>query len=55
LKGDALIRANFGVEPGKMDDETWARLVAEAMWIEQWRLKNQAELLAALFGSKNRS
>jgi hypothetical protein len=54
LKGDALIRANFGVEPAELDDKTWARLTAEAIWIEQWRLKNHAELLAALFGGKKR-
>jgi 2-hydroxychromene-2-carboxylate isomerase len=53
LKGDALIRANLGVDPAGLEDEKWAQLFAEALWVEQWRLKNQAELLAALFGRKN--
>jgi hypothetical protein len=54
LKGDALIRANFGVNPTELDDETWARLFAEAIWIEQFRLKNQAQLLSALWGGKKK-
>jgi RES domain-containing protein len=55
LKGDALIRANFGVDPAELSDEKWARLFAEAVWIEQWRLKNQAEMLAIMFGGKKRN
>jgi hypothetical protein len=50
LKGNALIRANFGTDPQELSGERWAQLFAEALWIEQWRLKNQAELLAAMFG-----
>jgi hypothetical protein len=52
MKGNALIRANFRLEPEGLSEEEWAQRFAEALWIEQWRLKNQAELLARLFGEK---
>jgi hypothetical protein len=52
LKGDALIRANFGVNPAELEYEQWAKLFAEAVWIEGWRLKNQAEMLSMLFGGR---
>jgi hypothetical protein len=52
LKGDALIRANFGVNPAELSQEKWAQLFGEAVWLERWRLKNQGDLLAALFGGK---
>lgn len=53
-KGCALIRANFGVDPYGLDDERWSELFAEAAWLEDYRLKNQAKMLVALFGeSKN--
>lgn len=51
MKGDALIRANFGTDPGALTETEWARLCAEALWIETWRLRNQAEMIARLFGS----
>lgn len=50
MKGDALIRANFGVDPSTLSEEMWARLCAEAMWIETWRLRCKAEMLGRLFG-----
>ena len=52
FKGSALIRAVFNVETENLSDEKWSKLYAQALWIEQWRLKNQAELLAKLFGEK---
>lgn len=30
----------------------YAEAYSEAMWLESFRLKNQAELLAAMFGGK---
>jgi hypothetical protein len=50
MKGNALIRGNLGVDPEGLNGEQWAQRFAEALWLEQWRLKNQAELLAAMFG-----
>lgn len=49
MQGDALIRANFHLDPGPLPPEKWARLFAEAVWLENERLKNLAELLAALW------
>jgi len=30
--------------------EDWAALYGEALWLERWRNKNKAELIARLFG-----
>jgi hypothetical protein len=51
-EGNALIRGNFNINPDELDEDTWARLFSEAVWLERWRLKNQSELLASLFGGK---
>ncbi len=50
LKGDALIRANFQIEPSRLSEEDYPRLLAEALWIETWRLRCKADMLAQLFG-----
>ena len=52
LKGEALIRANFGISTEGMTPETYARLMAQALWLESWRLRNQAQMIAQLFGAK---
>jgi hypothetical protein len=52
MKGNALVRANFGIDPAGLEDEKWAKLVCEALWIEQERLRNMGNLLAAMFGKK---
>lgn len=50
-KGCALIRANLHVDVDKIESgEEWARLYAEAIWLERWRNRNHAELIASLFG-----
>lgn len=54
LKGEALIRANFHIDPDTLSPSSWAKLYAEAIWLETWRLKNTAELLARMFGTDNR-
>ena len=50
-KGCALIRANLHVDVEKIEnEEDWARLYCEALWLERWRNRNLAELIALLFG-----
>ena len=49
-KGCALIRANLGIDPTKGDYEDWAANYAQALWLEKWRIKNHAEMLAKMFG-----
>jgi hypothetical protein len=51
-KGCALIRANLGIDPERCSYEEWAANYAQALWLEQWRLKNEAGMIAALFGGK---
>ena len=48
-KGCALIRANFHTDPETLDDEKWALLFQQAVWIENYRLENTARILAKLF------
>ncbi|WP_281322156.1 hypothetical protein [Flavobacterium aestivum] len=50
MKGDALIRANFSVNPETLQLSEWSKLRAQAQWLEEWRLKNQAELFKVMFG-----
>ncbi len=49
-KGCALIRANLGIDPERCGYEEWAASYAQALWLERWRLRNTAEMIAALFG-----
>lgn len=54
-KGCALIRANLHVDTDAVcSEEQWAELYAEALWIERWRNRNLAEMIAAVFGGKGR-
>ena len=49
-KGCTLIRANLHVEIDKIEtEEEWAQLYCEAIWLERWRNRNRAELIASLF------
>ena len=48
-KGCALIRANFNIDPYSLSPEQWASYYSEAVWIEHFRLENQAKILAKLF------
>ena len=50
-KGCALIRANLGIDPTCGDYEDWETNYAQALWLEKWRMKNQAEMLVKMFGS----
>lgn len=49
-KGCALIRSNLGIDPTAGGYEDWAAHYAQALWLENWRLKKRAEMLTALFG-----
>ncbi|GIZ15304.1 hypothetical protein [Capnocytophaga catalasegens] len=49
IQANALIRANFHIDPEGLQLSQWTRLYCEALWIEKWRLQNQAELFKALF------
>jgi hypothetical protein len=42
----------LGIDPTKGDYEDWADNYAQALWIEKWRLKNQAEMIARMFGGE---
>ena len=54
-KGCALIRSNLQVDADEIETaEEWARLYNEALWLERWRNRNRAELIAELFGEKRR-
>ena len=54
-KGCALIRSNLHVDIDQVHtEEEWAELYAQALWLERWRIKNLAELIAALFGESKR-
>ena len=52
FKACALIRSNLHIEPPTGSDEEFAQAYAEALWLEEIRLKNQAELLMRLFSQK---
>lgn len=53
MQGDALIMANFHINPKNIQISEWRELYAKAIWLEEWRLKNQAELFMNLFGGGN--
>ena len=48
-KGCALIRANFQTDPDTLDEEQWAMLFQQAVWVENFRLENMAKILVKLF------
>lgn len=50
-KGCALIRANLHVNSDDIKtEEEWAALYNQALWLERWRNRNHAEMIASLFG-----
>lgn len=53
-KGCALIQSNLGIDPTAGSYEDWAENYARALWLEQWRLKNTAGMIAELFGEGKR-
>lgn len=51
LKAEALIRANFGCHSAKdLSVREFNSLYEQALWLETWRLQNQAELWMKLLG-----
>jgi hypothetical protein len=42
----------LGIDPTNGDYEDWATNYAQALWLEKWRLQNQSEMLARMFGGK---
>ncbi len=53
-KGCALIRANLHINADEIEtEEEWAALYSQALWLERWRNRNRAELIAGLFGEKH--
>lgn len=53
-KGCALIRANLHINADEIETENeWAALYGQALWLERWRNRNRAELIASLFGEKH--
>ena len=54
LKMNALIRSNLGINPNGLSTEEYAIAYNQAIWLESFRLKNNAELLAAMFGGKKK-
>ena len=53
--GDTRTVANLHVDADEIETaEDWARLYNEALWLERWRNRNRAELIAELFGEKRR-
>lgn len=52
MRMSALIRSNLGTNPSGMTEKEYAEAYCQAIWLEQFRLRNQAEMLAAIFGGK---
>ena len=46
VKACALIRSNLHIDPTAGTEDDFAQWYAEALWLEQMRLKNQAEVLS---------
>lgn len=45
--------SNLHVDPTAVSYEEWAALYAQALWLEQWRMKNKETMLANLFSDKS--
>lgn len=52
MRMSALIRSNLGTDPSGMTEKEYAEAYCQAIWLEQFWLRNQAEMLAAIFGGK---
>lgn len=52
MKMNALIRSNLGANPAELTTKEYAEAYSQAIWLEEFRLRNLAELLAAMFGGK---
>lgn len=54
MKMSALIRGNLHTEVEGMTPREFAEAYAQSVWLEQFRLRNMAELLSAMFGAKKK-
>jgi hypothetical protein len=50
MRMNALIRSNLGLDTAELSTEEFAEAYCQAIWLEEFRLRNHAELLAAMFG-----
>jgi hypothetical protein len=50
----ALIKSNLHQDATQLTDDEFAVAYNQAIWLEGWRLRNQAELLASMFGAKKK-
>ena len=47
-----MIMANLHVDLDTVEaEDDWAALYGQALWLERWRNRNHAELIASLFGT----
>ena len=54
MKMSALIRSNLGLDPSGLATKEYAEAYCQAIWLEEFRMRNLAELIAAMFGGKKR-
>lgn len=52
VKACALIRSNLHIDPTAGSDDDFAQWYAEALWLEEIRLKMQADMMVHLFGER---
>ena len=50
MEGDALLRADFGIDPGELSDEEWITRLQQALWLEYYRVN----LIGKLFTPKKK-
>lgn len=48
-KGCALIQAVLGIDPEGLKMDDWAKYYGRAIWVERFRMHQQAELLKGMF------
>ena len=51
MEGDALVRADFGIDPGGLSDEEWVSRLQQALWLEHYRVN----LIGRLFAPDERA
>lgn len=45
LEGDALLRADFGIDPATLSDGEWIARLQQALWLEYYRVNLIGRLL----------
>lgn len=54
MKMGALIKSNLHENPDGMSMERFAEAYAQAIWIERFRMDNTAQMIASMFGAKQK-